>query len=328
MKTLIFFISILIGVNSFGQQKRDSIVVNDSWKKRDTIEQKKSTTPPKATDSKIKILKEKNTPDDQPDQDTFIEIQEQNNRDIIVHENGSLIPDITILGKNVYKRSSPLQKKGKNYRAFSGHWCGFQYGFVNFGNTNYSMYPGGSDELMSLDWSRSFAMQFNVFEHSINLVPSNNFGLVVGLGLEYQRLMFENRKTSVTLTDEGVIIPKPLLYASIKRNSFKNLFLTIPLLMEFQFPAQNRKRLYISAGAVGGLRMHSKTKVVYHNEAGKKRKSKNKDNFNQIPFKADVLAKIGYRSMNVWGSYTLTRMFKEGRGPELHPYTIGVGLSF
>lgn len=323
MKTLIFFISILIGVNSFGQQKRDSIVVNDSWKKRDTTEQKKSSTTTQTTDSKIKILKEKNTPDDQPNQDQLEEFQIKENREIL-----SLMPNLTILGKNVYKKSSPLQKNGKQYRAFSGHWCGFQYGFVNFGKTNYSIYPGESDEFMSLDWSRSFAMQFNIIEHSINFVPSNNFGLVLGLGMEYQRLMFENRKTSVTLTDKGVIIPKPLPYASIKRNSFKNLFLTIPLLMEFQFPAQNRKRVYISAGAVGGLRMHSKTKVVYHNEAGKKRKSKNKDNFNQIPFKADVLAKIGYHSMNVWGSYTLTRMFKEGRGPELHPYTVGIGVSF
>lgn len=39
----------------------------------------------------------------------------------------------------------------------------------------------------------SFVMQFNVFQQSINLVPRNNFGIVVGLGLEYQRLRFDNK---------------------------------------------------------------------------------------------------------------------------------------
>ena len=115
---------------------------------------------------------------------------------------------------------------------------------------------------------------------------------------------------------------------SVRRSCFKTLYLTIPLLMEVQFPARNKKRMYVSAGFMGGIRMHSKTKIVYKDEEGEKHKKKEKGNFNMIPFKADASARIGYHHVNVWGSYTLTNMFKSGDTPKLHAYTVGLGLSF
>ena len=88
------------------------------------------------------------------------------------------ISELFIIGRNAYKRGHIC--KNDQYPPFEGHWSGFYYGFVNFGNTDYSMYEGTAyeeyGEFMELDWSHSFAMQFNVFKHSINLVHRNNFG--------------------------------------------------------------------------------------------------------------------------------------------------------
>lgn len=238
--------------------------------------------------------------------------------------------EIFILGKNLYKnRRKP--SGSTHYPVFEGHWSGFNYGFVNFHKNDYSLYAPDSDNFMELDWAHSFAMQFNVYKYSINLVPRNNFGLVVGLGLEYQRLRFENNNLSIT-KEQGRIVPCPLDdlpdLQRVKRSTFKNLYLTIPLLMEVQFPASYHNRLYISGGILGGLRMHSKTKVVYEETDGDKQKKKEKGNFYTVPFKADVVARIGYRNLNVWGSYTLTNFFRHNKGPELHAYTIGLGISF
>lgn len=320
MRTLIFFICMSLFVTSFGQN------INDGWKKRDTTEQKNSLQDSLKQGSEMKIWKEK--AGSQEKKKIIIEKSDIPTEPRQMEKNNSNHSDITILGKNVYRESRSSRDNKRRYRSFKGHWCGFYYGFVNLAETDYSMYPNSSDEFMTLDWSKSFAMQFNVFEHSINFVPRNNFGMVVGIGLEYQRLMFENKKVSITQNDEGMIIPRPLSYGSIKRNSFKNMYITIPLLLELQFPAKYSRRLYVSAGAVGGLRIHSKTKIVYNNENGEKCKDRDSDNFNQIPFKADLTAKIGYRSINIWGNYTLTDMFRSGKGPELHPYTIGLGFSF
>ena len=181
---------------------------------------------------------------------------------------------------------------------------------------------------MDLDWAGSFNMQFNFVKHSINLSPRNNMGLVVGLGFDYQRMKFADKNLTVT-TEQGHLVPlslDALGINNVKRSTFKTLYLSIPLLYEVQFPARYRKNLYVSAGFVGGIRMHSKTKVVYRDHGKQKRKEK--DSFNMIPFKADVTGRIGYRDISVWGSYTLTNMFKGGHGPEIHPYTVGLGFTF
>lgn len=234
------------------------------------------------------------------------------------------VTELFIIGKNAYRKEH--QKYNGHYAPFKGHWSGFQYGFINFTHV-----PTAWKEL-ELDWSHSFAMQFNLFKYSINLSKKNNFGLVTGLGLEYQRFRFNKDNISLAKTDGDLVIYHPTErysnIASIKRSTFKAFYLTIPLLMEIQFPAQNRKRLYVSAGIMGGLRMHSKTKIVYKDEDGDKYKKKDKGNFNMVPFKADVVARVGYRKLNVWGSYTLTNMFKTSDAPELHVYTVGIGYSF
>ena len=53
-----------------------------------------------------------------------------------------------------------------------------------------------------------------------------------------------------------------------------------------------------------------------------------KGNFHVVPFKVDVTGRIGYRNINIWGSYTLTNLFKSNTMPDLKVYTLGFGLLF
>lgn len=233
------------------------------------------------------------------------------------------VSELFTIGKKAYKTgaSTPMER----YIPFSSHWKGFHYGFVNFAKL-----PDDWKEL-ELDWGNSFAMQFNVGKCDINFSKRNNFGLALGLGLEYQRLKFNNDNVSIQKTDGKLEITHPLDNPDadkITKSTFKNLYITVPLMLEVQFPAKFRKRLYVSGGVMGGLRVHSKTKVVYDDANNDKHKRKAKGNFNLVPFKADAIARIGYRAFNIWGSYTLTNMFKADDGfPKLHPYTIGIGLT-
>ena len=63
------------------------------------------------------------------------------------------ISELFIIGRNAYKRGHIC--KNDQYPPFEGHWSGFYYGFVNFGNTDYSMYEGTAyeeyGEFMELD---------------------------------------------------------------------------------------------------------------------------------------------------------------------------------
>ncbi len=246
----------------------------------------------------------------------------QNNRDTTKQKNAQSVAELFAIGKKTYQKDD-IPFKGY----FKGHSRGFHVGFMNFANLP-EKYNG-----MKLNGSGSFTFQFNIFNHNIGLNKRNNFGLITGLGLEYQRFRFDNADYTITKIDGTTsLIKNKEKYndiESVKRSSFKNLYLTIPLMLEIQFPASKyaEKRFYVSGGFMGGIRMHSKTKVVYHNTNNKKEKEKHKGNFNIVPFKVDAIARIGYGKISLWGGYTITNLFKDKNLTDLNIYTIGFGLN-
>lgn len=238
---------------------------------------------------------------------------------------GMSVSELFAVGEKTYKKANL-----ENYSTFKGHWKGFHFGFMNFANL-----PDGWED-MELDMGSSFSMQFNFANYSVNLNSRGNIGLVTGLGIEYQRFRFSDENTTL-IKEKGNTIPVHVqdIYTEdnidhVQRSSFKNLYLTIPFIFEVQFPAAKaaKKRIYASAGFMGGVRMHSKTKIVYRDSDDDKRKEKMKGNFHVVPFKVDVTGRIGYRNINIWGSYTLTNLFKSNTMPDLKVYTLGFGLLF
>ena len=72
--------------------------------------------------------------------------------------------------------------------------------------------------------------------------------------------------------------------------------------------------------------MHSNTKVVYHDSD--KIKIRNKDDFSLNLLRYGVTARLGYEMFQAYGTYYLSKMFEEGKGPELYPFEIGIALTF
>ena len=201
---------------------------------------------------------------------------------------------------------------------FHNHWNGLQIGTIHFANLPKAW------EILELNCCKSIAFQYNFGQLNIFTSKNKAFGCFTGLGLEYQRLCFDNNYISITnengelqiidLNEEIESLTK------VKRSTLKNLYLTVPILIEVQ-----KKKFFAMAGIAGGLRLHSKTKVVYKNENNNKKKIKNSGNFDMSPIKMDAIARIGYSGFNIWCSYTLTDMFKS---IDIHPVSIGIGLNF
>ena len=217
---------------------------------------------------------------------------------------------------------SRVYQRSQNPR-FRGHWSGFNLGFADFSVSNEQQ--DGAGDYLDLERKNSLVMQFNMFQYSMRLNKLNNIGLVTGLGLEYQRFRFAN-KNSIKRGDGGQIYPMEV--ENVKKSSFKNLYLTVPLIFEWQFPAKKYQRAYVAAGVMAGLRLHTKTTVVYKNENGDNRRMKNSGNYSMNPVKADAVVRVGYYKLALWGSYTITNMMEKNKAPEIHPYTIGFGVNF
>lgn len=295
MKTVAAFITLMVCVLSASAQK-DSVIVNDGWRK-DTIREKKQVV-------------------DTIDKDTEMIIWDNNVRE-------GQVQTVSIPSPFGFHPINPRPRSNK----FRGHWNGFYFGFVNFGKTNYSKY--GGDKFMELDWASSFTMQFNFMKFSFGLNPRQSFGIFTGMGLDYSRLCLDGDITvrrakgemlhAVPLSEWGI--------TDVKRSTFKTLYLTIPLMLEKQFPATKRRRAYVSTGIIGGIRLHSKTKVVYTSDKGHKRKMKESGSYGMVPFKADYTLRVGYRGVCIWGNYSLTGMFNKNRAPELRPFAVGFGFT-
>ncbi|MCQ4873817.1 MULTISPECIES: outer membrane beta-barrel protein [Odoribacteraceae] len=224
-----------------------------------------------------------------------------------------------VLSDPIHRR---VYQRSQNPR-FRGHWSGFNLGFADFANVKYKL--DEESDYMDLERKNSLVMQFNMFQYSMRLNSLNNIGLVTGVGLEYQRLRFEH-KNSILRGENGHIAP--LTMDHVKKSSLKNLYLTVPLMFEWQFPAKKYQRAYVAAGIMGGLRLHTKTKIVYKNENGDTRRLKHSGNYNMNPVKADAVVRIGYYKLALWGSYTINNMMKSDKAPEVHPFTIGFGVNF
>jgi len=203
---------------------------------------------------------------------------------------------------------------------FKGHWAGFEMGINSFANVNYQ---GFTPNFMDLNHNKSFEVGINFLQYSFGLQKNNkNIGLVTGLGLTYNDYRFSNPLT--IQNDGGEVKPVALNSNGLSKSKLSTAYLSVPLMIEFQIPVKgNHKQVYLSGGMIGGLKVGSHTKIKIDGS-----KSKSHDDFNINPFRYGTTARVGYKGINLFGTYYYSTFFKEDRGPEMNPFTIGIVLTY
>jgi len=207
---------------------------------------------------------------------------------------------------------------------FKGHWSFFEIGVNTFASVDYAGYaiPGSSSyhgsNYLDINHNKSLEVNINLFKYSIGLQKKHkDFGLVTGLGLNFNDFRFSNDFTIKNAN--GYIVPIPFSEPNLQKSKLSTGFLTVPLLLELQIP--NGSGLWISAGIIGGIKMGSHTKVKID---GTKYKDHNEFNIN--PFRGGSTVRMGYKKFNIFGTYYFTPFFKDSRGPVMDPITVGIGL--
>jgi len=242
-----------------------------------------------------------------PDKDTTHIRMGKKDVKVIGHENGADI-----------RWGNDNDKKDKSDR-FNGHWEGLEFGFNGFDKPNYSMYTAAQKDFMALNQGKSAELNLNFYELNIGLAKSY-VGLVSGMGLSFNSYRFDNPFTlekTMSRTE-----PVPLNPENLAKTKLAVSYLNVPLLLEFQIPVNNKEnRLFINAGLVGGVKIGSHTKVKYGNT-----KDKVRSGFNMNSFKYAATARIGYKDVSLFASYSLTPLFQTGIGPELTPFSIGISF--
>lgn len=233
--------------------------------------------------------------------------------------------EVTVNDDNNANEDRESRKRSK----FKGHWSGIDLGFNDFMNSDLTMTRKPGAEYMDLNTGRSWNVNLNIMQYSFGF-GTDVIGLVTGLGFEFNDYHFDGNN-SIMKDSVGNIAPLDYtkLNINLDKSKLSTVYLTVPLLLEFQLPhgASHNKRFHIAAGVIGGLKLGSHTKVVYY-ENSKKQKDKVRDDFNINALRYGLTARVGYHGLNLYANYYPTPLFEKDKGPELYPFAVGLSLGF
>ncbi|HOK50639.1 MAG TPA: outer membrane beta-barrel protein [Bacteroidales bacterium] len=246
----------------------------------------------------------------------------------IVEKDGKTIVDIQDVDKDSTKKNESewydeSKPNKKDRHTFEPHWAGFELTLNNFATSSFSLSLPASASFLELNTGKSIGVRLNLFEYSI---PFSSFnGLYTGMGFEFNSYYFSSDSNNITKSN-GQIVPKykPTGSSAYSKNKLKDTYLNIPLMYEIQFPLGNTKHpLYFAAGVIGGLKLGSRTKE-YYKLNGETRHEIVKNDFYLSPIRLGYQARIGFRHIHLVATYYQTPLFISGKGPEIHPFDIGL----
>ncbi len=220
-----------------------------------------------------------------------------------------------------YNDNSSKDEKPKKH--FEPHYGGVELFLNNYVTSNNSLTLQDKNKYMDLNTSRSMGVNVN-FEYGIPI--TNRMGFVTGLGICFNSYYFNNSNNIQKNDTSGIIEIKPLpTGASYDKTKFRDTYINIPLLYEFQFPSGHKKPLYFSFGIIGGIKISSSTKEIYQMN-GKEVTTINHSDLNLAPFRYGLQARAGFSFVNLFATYYPTGLFEKDKGPELYPIEVGLTL--
>ncbi len=188
----------------------------------------------------------------------------------------------------------------------------------------YNGWGGSPDSLRTGGLSRTFNMYF-MFDFPFK--SDARFSAAIGAGLGTDNMFF--KKTSVDLRKY------PLNFAHDTVSSYKKYkiatgYLEVPVELRFASnPTNYNKAFKVALGVKVGTMIdaHTKAKITRDREGygGYTQKIKDKRNFNTTRLAGTL--RVGYGVFSVFGTYQFNEFIREGAGPNVKPYSIGLTIS-
>jgi len=181
------------------------------------------------------------------------------------------------------------------------------------------------------------------FSHSVNIYlmldfpfkSDPRFSAGLGLGIASSSIKFDKQMPNITALSSTLAFTD---YSStsaanhFKKNKLVSTYLELPVELRFVTdPEHSDASWKIAVGVKAGalLDVHTRGKTLVNaagttlNNYTEKEKSKNFFNGTRIA----GTARIGYGHVSLFGQYQITNFIKDGRGPNVHPYSIGITFS-
>ncbi|HEX6428107.1 MAG TPA: outer membrane beta-barrel protein [Niastella sp.] len=202
----------------------------------------------------------------------------------------------------------------------STNWWIVDLGFANYTDkTNYpltSFAPGLDKDDFKLRTGKSVNVNIWVFMQKLN-ITKNVVNLKYGLGVELNNYRYKEPIKFLTN-------PTTVIYDNSKSYSKNKLaadYITIPLMLNFNFTPHRKRGFGFSVGASGGYLYSSRQKTVTNPDG----KQKERDDFDLRPWKLSYIGELSLGPVKLYGSLASQSMFEKGL--DQVPYNLGLRLS-
>ena len=209
----------------------------------------------------------------------------------------------------------------RDRNSFNSHLGGTFLGWNNYLSDGSRDTPADAP-WMELRGGRSMSLDLYWDPFSIPSI-TRWFAIEAGVDLEFNHYAF--KKSFNLANNDGTLIADydNVPEKGFKRMNLRTIYAGIPLMMEFQMRNNNNKPIYLTAGIKGQVRIGSRTKQIWK-EDGDRQKNKTKDDFNTNLFRYSLIGGIGYGQIQFFGEYCPVSIFRDGKGPQLQTFSIGV----
>lgn len=212
----------------------------------------------------------------------------------------------------------------KSNSRVSTNWWIVDLGFANYtDNTDYAnavatgfAAPGIGKDNLKLRAGKSVNVNIWAFMQRLN-ISKNVVNLKYGLGVELNNyrykspVLYSTNPTVATLDNAR----------TYKKNKLAADYVTVPIMLNFNFKPKRKKGFGFSIGASGGYLYSSRQKTI--TEPGGK--NKERDDFDLRPWKLSYIGELSLGPVKLYGSLASQSMFEKGL--DQTPYNFGVRFS-
>jgi hypothetical protein len=194
----------------------------------------------------------------------------------------------------------------------------------------YDNWAGKPDTIQTSGFSRSFAFYF-MMDFPFKTDPHWSVG--AGLGIGASNIYFNKQEVLVQVDNPTLAFPNTTNSSyHFKKYKLVTSYLEVPLELRYAFHPENTNNSWkIAVGVKPGIMLSAYTKGKdVLNTAGQLiqssiEKESSKQFFNTARLVGTV--RVSYGFIGIFGQLQLTGLIKNGLGPTLNPYSIGIVLS-
>jgi hypothetical protein len=245
---------------------------------------------------------------------------------VIIRKAGS--KEREIVHDREYKMRNRRAEKPAN---ISTNWWIFDIGFSSY--TDKTVYssaaaqayaPGSNSTWFDLKDGKSRNVNVWFFMQKLN-VAKHVMNLKYGLGLELNNYRYKQHIRYNANPAAVVNPPRVILDATANRSYDKDKlaadYLTVPMMLNFNFTPHRKKGFGFSAGISAGYLYSARNKTITSDEG----KKKAKDDFELEKWKLSYVAELSLGPVRFYGSYAFKNMYE--RGLDMKPYNFGFRFS-